>query len=144
MTGGTIHRLEGLEPDNLLAFLALLGLLRTLEAVGWRPRSHWQGPPMRPVLSLPAAVTRAEVAMAAARGCAALAADYDFDGRESLNYTVAEFRGFCRSGCCYAQGCPWASAPDGSPPRPRAPGNPASAPPAGASWCAPGRVDSGR
>lgn len=25
------HRLEGLEPDNLLAFLALLGTLRSLE-----------------------------------------------------------------------------------------------------------------
>ena len=26
------HRLEGLEPDNLLAFIALIGLLRALEA----------------------------------------------------------------------------------------------------------------
>ena len=39
MTGHTIHRLDGLEPDNLLAFIALLGLLRTLEEArpGWRP-----------------------------------------------------------------------------------------------------------
>jgi len=35
------HRLEGLEPDNLLAFLALLGLLRSLETArpAWRPRA---------------------------------------------------------------------------------------------------------
>ena len=42
MNPTTEHRLDGLEPDNLLAFLALLGLLRTLEggtcrvaATGW-------------------------------------------------------------------------------------------------------------
>jgi len=91
----TTHRLEGLEPDNLLAFLALLGLLRALEAAGWRPRAHWEGPPLRPVLSLPEAATEAEVAEAAAKGCAALAVDYDFNGREKLNYTADEFRSFC-------------------------------------------------
>lgn len=39
--------LRGLEADNLLAFLALLGLLRTLEAVKpeWQPRVSWKGPP---------------------------------------------------------------------------------------------------
>ena len=37
------HRLNGLEPDNLLAFLALLGLLRALETARpkWRPRARW-------------------------------------------------------------------------------------------------------
>ena len=41
MNPTTEHRLDGLEPDNLLAFLALLGLLRALEetdAPGWLPR----------------------------------------------------------------------------------------------------------
>lgn len=42
----TSHRLIGLEPDNLLAFLALLGLLRSLEAIpeGKRlfPRACWK------------------------------------------------------------------------------------------------------
>ena len=33
MTAAKAHRLEGLEPDNLLAFLALLGLLRALEDI---------------------------------------------------------------------------------------------------------------
>ena len=34
MTAKTRHRLNGLEPDNLLAFLALLGLLRALQKDG--------------------------------------------------------------------------------------------------------------
>jgi hypothetical protein len=39
--------LPGLEADNLLAFLALLGLLRSLEISrpDWRPRASWKGPP---------------------------------------------------------------------------------------------------
>ena len=38
------HRLDGLEPDNLLAFLALLGLLRALDAArpDWRARAYWR------------------------------------------------------------------------------------------------------
>ena len=82
MTAMTTHRLEGLEPDNLLAFLALLGLLRALEtaAADWRPRVHWNGPPLRPVLTLAEAVTQGEIAEAAARGCAELAKDYEFGG----------------------------------------------------------------
>ena len=53
---GRSLRLEGLEPDNLLAFLALLGLLRALEASrpGWQPRAAWDldNPPLRPMLAL--------------------------------------------------------------------------------------------
>lgn len=88
----TRHRLEGLEPDNLLAFLALLGLLRALETAGWRPRAHWEGPPLRPVLSLPEAATDAEIAAKAAEGCAVLAADYDFDGERDLTFGAARAR----------------------------------------------------
>ena len=51
------HRLDGLDSDNLLAFLALLGLLRSLQeaAPSWLPRVAWSvdAPPLRPVLSLP-------------------------------------------------------------------------------------------
>ncbi len=86
MTTATAHRLEGLEPDNLLAFLALLGLLRALEAAGWRPRAHWEGLPLRPVLTLREAKTQEQVAQAAAEGCMVLAKDHDFDGEKDLTF----------------------------------------------------------
>src|SRR5262249_8852466 len=60
MTFASAHRLDGLEPDNLLAFLALLGLLRALEADDrgrpaddkLHPRVSWDidRPPLRPRL----------------------------------------------------------------------------------------------
>ncbi len=92
MKAVTQHRLEGLEPDNLLAFLALLALLRTLEATGLRPRAHWAGLPLRPVLSLPEAMTEEAVAKAAAEGCAVLAEDHDFDGEKDLTFDGARAR----------------------------------------------------
>ncbi len=50
----TVLPLSGLRADTLLAFLALLGLLRALEAVrpDWRPRVSWCGPPWLPRLHL--------------------------------------------------------------------------------------------
>ena len=64
------HRLDGLEPGNLLAFLALLGLLRALEeaAPAWLPKVAWSvdEPPVRPVLSLSAPVSVATIAATAA------------------------------------------------------------------------------
>lgn len=71
------HRLEGLEPDNLLAFMALLGLLRALEAArpDWRSRAFWvvETHPWRPVLTLAEAQTEQAVAEAAAEGVSGLA-----------------------------------------------------------------------
>lgn len=71
------HRLEGLVPDNLLAFMALLGLLRALETArpAWRPRAFWEVEtyPWRPVLTLAEPQTEAAVAEAAAEGVQALA-----------------------------------------------------------------------
>lgn len=97
MTPSNRHRLEGLEPDNLLGFLALLGLLRTLEREDadreesrrWRARVSWdlEHPPLRPVLHLRQAATRDEVAESAANGLAKIAKAYDFEGRKDLNYT---------------------------------------------------------
>lgn len=76
------HRLEGLEPDNLLAFLALLGLLRAMETArpAWRPRAAWDldNPPLRPLLVVAEAQTDIAICEAAAEGAAALAADYEF------------------------------------------------------------------
>ena len=69
--------LPGLEADNLLAFLALLGLLRSLESSRpeWRPRVSWKGPPWIARLHLTQAADEAEVAKAAAE---------DRDGRGVL------------------------------------------------------------
>lgn len=95
------HRLDGLEPDNLLAFLALLGLLRTLDArdtagaegESLRARVAWdvELPPLRPVLHVRRAVTSAQVAECAAEGADLLAADFSFEGdgdspQRDLNY----------------------------------------------------------
>ena len=92
MSGVREHRLEGLEQDNLLAFLALLGLLRALETVGLQPRAHWAGLPLRPVLSLPEAMTQEEVAEAAAQGCLKLSDEHDFDGEKDLTFDAARAR----------------------------------------------------
>ena len=98
----TILRLEGLEPDNLLAFLALLGLLRSLEAVDGdrsageqlHPRVAWDldRSPLRPVLHVAATVSAAQVAELAAAGLARLADAHDFGGRPDPDYPQPEAR----------------------------------------------------
>jgi hypothetical protein len=95
MSDTTHHRLSGLEPDNLLAFLALLGLLRALDTARpeWRARVYWDVTmqPLRPILLLAAAQAEAAVAVAAAEGVAVLAATHRFD-RNDLNYPAEEAR----------------------------------------------------
>ena len=83
------HRLVGLEPGNLLAFLALLGLLRALKEAtpAWpRPRVAWSvdEPPVRPVLYLPEAVGRDAIVTATAAGVQRLAARHDFASYKDL------------------------------------------------------------
>jgi hypothetical protein len=90
------HKLIGLEPDNLLAFLALLGLLRALEEArpAWRPRAGWtlDAPPVRPLLRLREAATPEAVCAAAAEGVAALARAHAFHGRKDLDYPKQDAR----------------------------------------------------
>jgi hypothetical protein len=92
------HRLVGLEPDNLLAFLALLGLLRSLETARpeWRPRAAWDldQPPLRPLLVLAEPQAGAQVCEAAANGARVLAEAHTFTAEKpgagsqnDLNYT---------------------------------------------------------
>lgn len=96
----TSLRLTGLESDNLLAFLALLGLLRSLEATpeGKKlfPRACWKldDSPLRPVLCLKTPTTREDVTEIAARGLATLALSHDFGERNQndLNYPHKEAR----------------------------------------------------
>lgn len=101
MTNTSSHRLDGLEPDNLLAFLALLGLLRALEATDRDhpqdrlfPRAVWDvdTPPLRPRLLLARSAAQEEIAERTAKGVEQLAATYDFAGRKDLNHTRKECR----------------------------------------------------
>ena len=86
MKSGPIHRLEGFEPDNLLGFLALLGLLRTIETArpDWNPRARWtvEDPPTRPALHLAKAVTQEEITAATAEGIRSLALAHEFPTRD--------------------------------------------------------------
>lgn len=109
MDAATEHRLEGLEPDNLLAFLALLGLLRALEEARpeWRPRIRWSldEAPLRPILRLRTVCEQSEICVAAAEGLAELAQAHKFGGKADLNHTVNEARAFLttsRAACGHA------------------------------------------
>jgi hypothetical protein len=72
--------LPGLAADNLLAFIALLGLLHALEKAqpNWRPRARWSGRPWRAKLLLEEEVTQDRVAEAADAGINEIAANYRF------------------------------------------------------------------
>jgi hypothetical protein len=62
--------LKGLEADNLLAFVALLGLLRALETAqpAWESRVSWHQPPWTARLHLAESVDEAGLAQAANAG----------------------------------------------------------------------------
>lgn len=96
-TSDKTHDLLGLEADNLLAFLALLGLLRAIEAAEpeWRPRIWWRGQPAVAVLGLALATGREELVGAADRGIAALGTAYEFD-RADITFTAEEFRAYAQ------------------------------------------------
>jgi hypothetical protein len=68
----TSHRLTGLEPDNLLAFLTLLGLLRSLGLIrpDWKPKAYWDfsKSPLRPVLTTCESTTEDMICAAANDG----------------------------------------------------------------------------
>lgn len=102
MSAATSHRLDGLEPDNLLAFLSLLGLLRALEIDDreredeekLRPRAAWDLdiPPLRPRVFLGRAATSEELLERVVKGLEILTAVPDFGGRKNLNYSRNECR----------------------------------------------------
>src|SRR5690606_37388480 len=91
------HRLDGLEPDNLLAFLALLGVMRALEADDatrseddrTMPRAGWDidQPPLRPRLFLASDLDPEGLAVRVASGVRVLAAVHVFGGRKDLNHS---------------------------------------------------------
>lgn len=96
MIGQHRHRLDGFEPDNLLAFLALLGLLRALEVArpAWHPRAAWDvdTSPLRPLLQLREPVTRGAVCEAAIEGVRKLAKANDFGGKTKLKLSPSAAR----------------------------------------------------
>jgi hypothetical protein len=90
----TEHILEGVEPDNLLGFLAMLGFQRALDCAkpDWHPRTYWQGLPVRPRLVLTKEIPRSQILEAAAKGCERLASAHDFEGRKDINFTREDAR----------------------------------------------------
>lgn len=103
MSATNVHRLDGLEPDNLLAFLALLGLLRTLEAsdnsennaeAKCRARISWDKNefPLRPNLHLARAMSQKDIAECASNAIEALAGTYNFSGHQKLKLTPNQAR----------------------------------------------------
>ena len=95
MTGSAEHRLNGLEPDNLLAFLALLGLLRSLGEGdnALRPTVSWSAdvPPVRPILHVRQGMGRDEVVSRVIDGLSSIARRLGFGDRRGL--TVAPDEG---------------------------------------------------
>ena len=87
-------RMLGLEADNLLAFLALLGLLRSLETSQpkWRHRAFWKGPPWVAHLILTQTAAHAAVAQAANQGIRLIASDFDVDNRKNVDFDREDYR----------------------------------------------------
>lgn len=87
------HRLTGLEPDNLLAFLALLGTMRSLQhhQGHGKLRVSWSGQPLRPVLHVTEPITQDALLELINAGCSELAKLHDFD-RNDLSFTPEEAR----------------------------------------------------
>jgi hypothetical protein len=93
-----VLEMPGLEADNLLALLALLGLLRALETakLAWLPRASWKGPPWIACLHLAEPADESAVAKAAAQGVERLSAKYDVAKRRDVKFDRAEYRSYAR------------------------------------------------
>lgn len=94
----TTHELSGLEPDNLLAFLAMLGLLRALEMVRpeWEPRIAWIERPPSARLHISTGATRQEVVAQAEAGIQRFSPAFAFEQKD-LTFTAQEFRGIVQA-----------------------------------------------
>ena len=94
MSERSVYRLAGLEADNLLAFVALLGLLRTIEHARprWRPRAAWtvDDPPVRPTLTVASHATESDIVAAVAEGLRELARLHQFGQLKDLKLTPKE------------------------------------------------------
>lgn len=95
-SAGSVHELRGLEADNLLAFLALLGLLRSIEHVKpeLEPRIAWRPDPWIASVTLSSEVNRGELSALVATGCEEIASEFDVDGRSNVSFERTEYRAF--------------------------------------------------
>jgi len=91
-----VHLLTGLEADNLLAFLALMGLLRSLETSKpeWKPRVSWQASPWRASLHLRQPASPLEISSSANDGVLSLVEAFDVDGHRDVGFSPAEYRSY--------------------------------------------------
>ncbi len=95
VAGTTEHELSSLEPDNLLAFLALLGLLRSLETAkpDWHPRVKWRGLPLSATLVIDREITSDQLAFEIDVGVKQIGQSYAvLDGHDNIKFTAEEFR----------------------------------------------------
>lgn len=92
--------LPGLEPDCLLAFLALVGLLRSLESARprWHARISWSGPPWLASLHVAAGVSQGDVAAAAVEGIEAIASHFNVFGKADVVFAPDEYRRCIKDG----------------------------------------------
>jgi hypothetical protein len=90
----TTFRLVGLEADNLLAFLALLGTLRALDLArpSWRARTRWSGPPWHPELTVDDDVDDQAMLIVVAEGVAIAGRPIDFQGHKNVDFSPQRFR----------------------------------------------------
>lgn len=86
--------LPGFQPDNLLAFLGLIGLLRAVDAARptWRARLTWFGPPWQAAIHAEASLDEQVLTDATTDGLRALAPSYQFGNKADLDWSAAEFR----------------------------------------------------
>jgi hypothetical protein len=84
--------LRGIERDSALGWLALLGLLRALDAarLAWFARAYWHGIPPVAQLVVAADVDPDDVAKAAVEGCAAYRRVFAFGDRKDVSLTAQE------------------------------------------------------
>jgi hypothetical protein len=87
------YELNALEPDNFLAFLALMGVLRILDR--WRPewqaRVRWTGAPLRPILRIEDGCQFGDVVNELANRARTFADAYQFPA-DDIKFTTDEFR----------------------------------------------------
>lgn len=91
--------MPGLEADNLLAFIALLGLLRALETARpvWDPRVSWGGSPLLCKLHLSVDASRKSVAIAAGESIDAIVDGFEFGDHKNVDFDRPGFRLFARN-----------------------------------------------